>query len=765
MSLIDWLIVLIPVAGMVGVGFYSRKYVRSVADFLSAGRVAGRYVMSMGEVANALSIMALAAYVEVHYKTGFALLFWNNMLLPLTVVIGLLGYCTYRFRETRAMSLGQFLEMRYNRPFRIFAATLRSISEMLANMIMPAIAARFIIYFLDIPHSFTLCGIEFSSFVVIMIICLSIAVTIICCGGTLALMITDSLQGLILFPLMVVFVVFIMYKFDWSTEMVPVMMDRAPDESFLNPFDIEKLRDFNLFMIFVMIVRTIMHKASWIGAGYTTAAKTPHEQKMAGILGSWRNMLAALFYALIGIGIIALMNYHTFSGDARRIRVELSGHIAQALVSPENRADFMARIKAVPEQKHTIGKDAPLSQDKNLDTPTFEAAHAAFKAYDGEAEGNLKFQQYRTLYQQQLMAVSMRDMLPPVITGLFFLLMMLAMISTDDSRIFSSALTISQDVILPFCKNGLSQKQHLWLLRFASMGVGVFYLCGSTFMSQLDYIELFVTLMTMMWLGGCGPVMIFGLYSRFGNSAGAFASVISGMLLAGGSTLVQRNWAAKVYPWLLEKGWTDNIGSALETLSSPFNPYIMWKMDPVKFPINSYEIFFITMVITLIIFCAVSALTQKEPFNLDRMLHRGIYNVEGEEKRTEKWTWSSVFRKLIGITPEYTRGDKCIAWSVFIYSFIYKFFLSFIVVAIWNTFSPWPIEWWGHYFYITVLAFPAVAAFVTIFWFGIGGVKDMISLFRDLEKQTVDVLDNGQVEGNVSLADKARFEKLEKESK
>ena len=153
MSWLDWTIVIIPLIVVYALGIYSPRYANSVADFLSAGRVAGRYVLSMGDVACALSIIGLAAYVEVHYKTGFALVFWNNILLPLGIVIGLFGYCTYRFRETRAMSLGQFLEMRYNRSFRIFASFLRSISEMLANMIMPAIAARFFIYFLDLPHN------------------------------------------------------------------------------------------------------------------------------------------------------------------------------------------------------------------------------------------------------------------------------------------------------------------------------------------------------------------------------------------------------------------------------------------------------------------------------------------------------------------------------------------------------------------------------------------------------------------------------------
>ncbi len=759
MSFWDWMIVLIPMAFVMYMGYYSRRYIKGVADFLSAGRICGRYVISVGDVANGLAVIGLVAFIEAYYKTGIAVSFWSNLLLPLTIVISLTGYCVYRFRETRALSLGQFLEMRYNRPLRIFAAALRSLSEMLANMICPAIAARFFIYYLDLPHKINLFGLAIPTFMIVILICLTLSIAIIWMGGMLALVITDTIQGLFCYPMLVVFVVFILVNFSWSTEIVPTLMDRTAGESFLNPYDVEALRDFNLFAVVVSVFNAVLHKASWLGGGNTSAARTPHEQKMAGVLGSWRNGFSWILYLLLALMVITLFNHQNFAPQAREVRAYISDRVTEEIITdPGVRQKLQSELAALPVSSHTTGVDAPLSQKVNLDTPYLETAMNTLSAGDG---GLGQYQEFRTLYHQVMLPGVMRKILPVGLIGLFGLMMVLMMISTDDSRIFSASRTITQDVIMPLCKKAFDKEAHFKVVRWVTVGVGMFFFCGSFFMSQLDYINLFVTIMTSMWLGGCGPVMIFGLYSKFGTTAGAFASLISGMVLALGGILIQRNWADHVYPWLDRMEWADGVGAFLSTVSAPFNPIIVWEMNPVKFPINSIEIYFMTIVTTLIIYCVVSWLTCKEPFNLDRMLHRGKYNIDGDHRAPSAWSFRSIFGKLLGITPEYSRGDKVIAWSVVIYMVGYKFFIGFVAVILWNMISPWPVEWWGTYFFVLSLVIPGIVAAVSTIWFSIGGTIDLLQLFRDLKNRIDNPLDDGRVEGHISLADKAAMDKID----
>ena len=71
MRFADWLIVVLPLLFIIGAAIYSGKYTRSVVDFLAAGRVAGRYVISVGDLTAALSVITLVAGSEASYQTGW----------------------------------------------------------------------------------------------------------------------------------------------------------------------------------------------------------------------------------------------------------------------------------------------------------------------------------------------------------------------------------------------------------------------------------------------------------------------------------------------------------------------------------------------------------------------------------------------------------------------------------------------------------------------------------------------------------------------
>ena len=758
---INWLVVLLPVLCILVVSVYCRRYIRDVVDYLSAGRVARRYILCVGGMEESLGVVTLISYMEVHYMTGFSMAFWQTTNIMVGMFLGLSGWCLYRFRETRAMTLGQFLEMRYNRPLRVFASILRVAADILTELFLPAIAARFFIYFFDLPFSYTLfagtkCAVTLPTYASLMMLTMSIALFIIFAGGSVALLVTDCIQGILCYPMFMMIVLFALYKFSWSSNIVPVMFDRAPGESFMNPFEISNMRDFNIFMLTTGIVKRILNRAVWISGGSQTSAINAHEQKMAGLLGTWRTGFATLMQVLIAIMLIVLLNHKDFSDVARRTRLKLCSKTAEE-VMPELRRKLEANVAAIGEQKHEIGVDAPLSQKKNLDTVYFDAAR---KTYAGAPNANLHVQKFRTLYYQQLMPMTMRHLLPGWMLGLFALLIVMIMISTDNSRIFIISTAIAQDLVLPFLKKPMQTQHQLWLIRWLSVLTAVILFLGSYYVTQMEYLSLFISAVASLWVSGAGTVMCFGLYSRFGTTAGAFTALIAGSGVSISGIMISRHWPDRIYPWLEARGLVEPVGRLMYNISRPLHPYVLWQINPTKFPINAYEIAFLAMVFSCAGYVIVSlcqtlrvsfrpfriSWREDKLFNLEKMLHRGKYADDKSKVISTKWTLKNTFSKLIGITPEYTKGDRIIARAVFCYTFGYRFLGTFLLVLLLNSLSKWGKTGWSNYYLVTILLVPFCVALVSTFWFMIGGICDLRRLFIDLEARKRDYSDDGRVE-------------------
>jgi SSS family solute:Na+ symporter len=102
-------------------------------------------------------------------------------------------------------------------------------------------------------------------------------------------------------------------------------------------------------------------------------------------------------------------------------------------------------------------------------------------------------------------------------------------------------------------------------------------------------------------------------------------------------------------------------------------PIANWEVGPKKFTISGKEILLLTIISSVTSYIGISLLTCPERFNIDRMLHRGTYvrmddddgalTVETEHKRG--WV-----QKLLGSNERYSKGDRVLAWAVFIWTVI-----------------------------------------------------------------------------------------------
>ena len=333
LSLIDWLIVLVSMTALIGVVRISKGFMKSVADFLSAGRTAGRYMITVSQGMAMIGSITIVGQWEMNYVAGFVLRWWEFTMGVVLLAVTVSGWVLYRFRQTRAFTLAQFFEIRYSRNFRIFAGILGFISGILNFGIFPAVSARFIIYFCGFPLYVSVLGLQVSTFPLVMAAFLGISLYFVFAGGQIAVIITEFIQGIfsnITFILMVVICLFVV---NWD-QIFTAVSSAPKDASLINPYHTSKVPDFNLWYFLIGVIGVIYGKLSWQGTqGFNSSAKSAHEAKMGEVLGNLRDIPKWLFLVFIPVVAYTIMHHPDFRGIADGVNTVLKGAGSDAIQS------------------------------------------------------------------------------------------------------------------------------------------------------------------------------------------------------------------------------------------------------------------------------------------------------------------------------------------------------------------------------------------------------------------------------------------------
>ena len=640
MTLLDWGIVVVCVLGLSAFSIWTIRLTKGVADFLAANRTGGRYMISIANGMAGIGAISMVAMWEVYYSSGLSSVWWQMMSIWVLPFITMTGWCYYRFRETRALTLSQFFEERYGKRFRIFAGFVAYLSGILNFGIFPAVAARFFVYFCGFPTSVNVYGLDVPTFAIVMFLTLGAAL-LFTMGGHVTVMLTDCVQGIFVGLAFVLVALVVYYQFGWPH--IVEGLARAPEgASMVHPFRSMNVKDFNVFFWLIGVFGGFYGSLAWQGSqAYNACAINPHEQKMGQIILVWRLIPQGLLLVLLGICAYAFLNHPDFASQAAPVTKYLS---------------------SLPNQY---------------------------------------------IADQMRVPVAMGHFLPIGIKGVLFAVVLFALVTTQDTYLHSWGSIFIQDVYMPMRKSRklLDPNLHIRLLRWSIIGVAVFSYIFSLLYPPTEAILMWFAITGTVYIGGAGAIIVGGLYWRRATTPAAYTALITGMAMGLFGMVIP-----KIYP-----AW----------------------------PINNQYMFFLSVCTAVMLFVVISLITSRarEPFNLEKMLHRGQYAIEGEHVKP-KDALRARWQTFVGITEEFSSRDKVLAVALVAWN---GFWMAvFLGVTAWNLVADVSTDWWNKFWHYWIWMQILVSVPATI-WFTIGATLDIRRVIKLLSTRERDVCDDGVV--------------------
>lgn len=468
---VDWAIVVALLTVMTYAAIRTKKYNKSIADFLAANRCAKRYVIGVAEGIAAVGAISFIAFFQAQYQGGLGYTWWGKLFALPATIIAMSGWVIYRYRQTRALTMAQFLEQRYSRNFRVFSGIVMFVSGVINFGIFPAVGARFFMYFCGFAsHPVTLFG--FISFdltiAAIMLVLIGVALFFTFMGGQIAVIVTDFIQGTFFTIILCAIVIFCFIKFPWA-DTSEILLQRDPGFSMFQPFDSYKIGDFNVWFITINLLMGMYTMKAWQGSqGYNASALNPHEARMGTLLGAFKTNTQYCLVFTIPIFMYVFMHHPKWAAQAS----------------------------------------------------------AATEILDSVSVPAIK--------SQVMLPASMSQFLPVGLFGGFCAIMLAAFISTHDTYLHSWGSIFIQDVYIPVkrLKKPLELKKHMRLLKISIFSVAVFIFIFALFYPQKQFIFMLMFLTGTAWTGGAGAAIIGGLYWKRGTTAAAYSAIILGIVIA-----------------------------------------------------------------------------------------------------------------------------------------------------------------------------------------------------------------------------------------
>lgn len=443
---LDWIIVGVYLLIIAGVGVYLRRFVKSVGDFMVAGRQMRTFLGVASMIGTELGLITVVFAAQKGYTSGFAAFHIAMAAAIGALIVGITGFIIVPLRRMRIMTMPEFYEKRFGKDIRIFGGIILAFSGILNMGMFLKAGSLFIIGITGLTS-----GTELK---IIMSILLAMVLLYTTLGGMVSIVILDYIQFVILSFSLVATSLLALNFLGWNNIVETVV--ELQGEGGFNPLVSE---GFGLTYVVWMLVIGGVGCAVWqpVVIRACSAKDTKTVRKM---------------FTLASIGFLIRFLLPYFFGIAAFV------YIAQ---------NDVLRPVFMPE--------------------------------DGVVDPQLSL---------MAMPIFLSQILPAGFIGLITAGMLAAFMSTHDCYLLCWSSVLTQDVIAPWFKDGLSDKTRLLLTRIFIVLIGIFILVWGLWYPLGQDLWDYMVISASIYGAGALTLMTFAIYWKRTSKVGAYLALIAG---------------------------------------------------------------------------------------------------------------------------------------------------------------------------------------------------------------------------------------------
>ncbi|MBK8858229.1 MAG: sodium:solute symporter family protein [Opitutaceae bacterium] len=189
LTLLDWLIIILYLAGCMFAGLWMRRYVRNVEEFAIAGREMDVNLGIASLAATELGLVTIMYTAQLGFEKGLAGASVGVLMALAFWVVGRTGFIIGPLRNAGVMTIPELFEKRFNVRVRWLAGLFVVLGGLLNMGIFLRLGGEFLVWATGMPPSW----LEW-----VMTILLGLVLLYTALGGMLSVLVTDYLQFLVM---------------------------------------------------------------------------------------------------------------------------------------------------------------------------------------------------------------------------------------------------------------------------------------------------------------------------------------------------------------------------------------------------------------------------------------------------------------------------------------------------------------------------------------------------------------------------------------